>query len=63
MFEAGKPAAPAPGFPVFMTILGRILAKMLGGRNHGEIIISFKDGEVKLVRIQTSYLPGSLPQV
>jgi len=63
MFEPGKSSAPAPGFPVFMTIMGRILAKMLAGRQHGDIIITFKDGEVKLVRIQTSYLPSSLPQV
>lgn len=63
LMDSGPAAAPAPGLPVFMTLLGRILAKFLAGRQHGDIIITFKDGKVTLVRIQTSYLPGSLPQV
>lgn len=63
MFAPGKVAGPTPGYPVFWTILGRILAKLLGDRQHGDLIISFKDGQVTLVRVNTSYLPGSLPQV
>lgn len=61
--QPGPIAAPTPGLPVFMTLLGRILAKFLANRDHGDIIITFKDGKLVLVRIQTSYLPGSLPQV
>ena len=48
---------------MFMTIVGRILGKLLAGRQHGDIIITFKDGAVTLVRINTSYLPSTLPQV
>ena len=63
LLDPSKPAGVEPGFPVFMTIVGRLLARMLGTRTHGDLIITFKDGKVTLVRIHTSYLPGSLPQV
>jgi len=63
MLSPGPQAGPTPGYGVFLTLLGRMLAKLLGERQHGELTISFKDGKVTLVRVQTSYLPTSLPQV
>lgn len=62
----GQPApiaAPSPGFPVFWTVLGRIVVKLLADRSHGDVIITIKDGHVQLVRLHTSYLPNQLPKV
>jgi hypothetical protein len=56
-------AAPAPGFQVFWTMLGRIVLKLIAERAHGDVIITLKDGAVQLVRLHTSYLPGQLPRV
>lgn len=57
------PAAPTPGFPVFWTILGRIVQKLMADRTHGDVIITMKDGTIQLVRVHTSYLPGQLPRI
>jgi hypothetical protein len=57
------PAAPTPGINVFWAMLGRVIAKMLGERAHADIIITIKDGSVQMVRVNRSYLPGSLPQL
>ncbi len=63
MLPAAPPASAAPGFPVFWTMLGRIVAKLMGDRTHGDVIITMKDGSIQLIRVHTSYLPGQLPRI
>lgn len=61
--QPSPPAAPTPGFAVFWTMLGRIVAKLMTDRSHGDVIITMKDGSVQLVRVHTSYLPNALPRI
>jgi hypothetical protein len=61
--QAAPPAAPAPGFQVFWTMLGRIVMKLMSERAHGDVIITIKDGVPQMVRLHTSYLVNQLPRV
>lgn len=63
MLAPAPPAAAAPGFAVFWTMLGRIVQKLMIDRSHGDIIIQIKNGKIELVRLHTSYLPEQLPRV
>jgi hypothetical protein len=63
MNSAPPANAPTPGFPVFWTMFGRIVAQMLGERAFAEIVVTLKDGNIQFVRVNRTYLPGNLPKV
>ena len=62
----GQPApasAPAPGFSVFWTILGRLVAKLVADRGFGHVILDIENGAVKRVHINQSFTPNQLPRI
>lgn len=56
-------AAPQPGFDVFVTLLGRIMAKLIRDRAHCDVVVQIRNGKVELVRLNSSFLPGQLPHI
>lgn len=59
-----QPASnPTPGFPVFWTMFGRLVAHMLGEHAFAEVVLTLKDGQIQFVRVNRTFLPGNMPQV
>jgi hypothetical protein len=61
--KAAPPAAPAPGFQVFWSILGRLAAEFMNNRGFGTIALQIEDGKVKRVHINQSFTPEQLPRI
>lgn len=63
MLPSAPPSAAAPGIPVFWSMLGRIVYKLIGEHAHASVVIMIKDGKVQHVRVDQSFLPEGLPRV
>lgn len=60
-------AAPAPIYidPAFVSLtkkLTTLLAKLIVGKMHGQLVINFRDGHVQNIETRTSFLPDKLPE-
>ena len=52
-----------PTLQAFLTQLGRLLQVFIGQRAHVQIVIAVKDGQLQVVHVNQSFLPGDLPKV
>lgn len=61
-----KMAAPTilqdPAFVSLAKKLTTLLAKLIMGKMHGQLVINFRDGNVQNIETRTSFLPDKLPE-
>jgi hypothetical protein len=60
---AGAPVEQPLNFVTFWSILGKLAVGWMRQRAHGEIIVTFHDGNIPLVRVHRAYKPQNLPDV
>jgi hypothetical protein len=60
------PAAPPAQAPTSLAVqwamLGKVAAQLAAQHAHAEIHVIMKDGEMKLIRVTQTCLPGQLPR-
>jgi hypothetical protein len=58
-------ASPITQDPTFISLtkkLTTLLAKLIVGKMHGQLVINFRDGHVQNIETRTSFLPDKLPE-
>jgi hypothetical protein len=59
---ANSPAEPL-NFGTFWSLLGKLVVRLMKERMHGEVVLVFHEGNLSIVRVNRSFLPGNLPEV
>lgn len=55
--------AVTPGLAVLLSKVGKILSALLATKAHADIVITVKDGNIQVFRVNQSFLPQQLPDV
>lgn len=53
---------PTPSLAVFASQLARLLAALQAEHAHGQVVIVLKDGQIQIVHVNRSFMPGDLPK-
>lgn len=54
--------APLNPFSAFWNKLGKLAIRLMRERMHGELTITFRDGEIRGVRVNRTYTPQDIPE-
>ena len=60
--DVARPPVPLVDFGVFWNLVGHLVTRIIKEKGHGEVSIVVRDGRLQYVKVDRTFLPGSLPE-